>query len=78
MSELVSRIKNLIIEKLDVPESGLTNEASFVKDLGVDSLDLLELLMEVEKEFEINIKDEEMESITTVGALIEYISNHSK
>ena len=74
MSEIASRVKAIIVDKLGVEESEVTNEASFTNDLGADSLDTVELIMEFEKEFEISIPDEDAEKITTVGDAITYIS----
>ncbi len=74
MPDISLRIKRIIIEKLDVQESEITDEASFIKDLGMDSLDLVDLLMEMEEEFAIDIPDEEIEKITTVGSLIRYVT----
>lgn len=71
--EIVKKVKNIIIEKLDVDEKELTPEASFKNDLGADSLDTVELIMEFEREFEINISDEDSEKINTVGEAIKYI-----
>lgn len=71
--EIVKKVKNIIIEKLDVDESEVTPEANFKNDLGADSLDTVELIMEFEREFEINISDEDAEKITTVGEAIKYI-----
>ena len=75
MSEIASRVKAIIVDKLGVEESEVTNEASFTNDLGADSLDTVELIMEFEKEFEISIPDEDAEKITTVGDAITYISS---
>jgi len=77
MSDIALKIKRLIIEKLDVQESEITNEASFIKDLGIDSIDQVELLMDVEKEFKITIPYEEIEKLTTVGSLIEYLTKRT-
>jgi acyl carrier protein len=71
--EIVKKVKNIIIEKLDVDESEVTPEANFKNDLGADSLDTVELIMEFEREFEINISDEDSEKINTVGEAIKYI-----
>lgn len=71
--EIVKKVKSIIIEKLDVDEKELTPEASFKNDLGADSLDTVELIMEFEREFEINISDEDAEKINTVGEAIKYI-----
>lgn len=71
--EIVKKVKNIIIEKLDVDESEVTPEANFKNDLGADSLDTAELIVEFEREFEINISDEDSEKINTVGEAIKYI-----
>jgi acyl carrier protein len=73
MSEIASKVKSIIIDKLGVEESEVTNEASFTNDLGADSLDTVELIMEFEKEFDIQIPDDQAENITTVGQAIQFI-----
>lgn len=73
MSDIASRVKAIIVDKLGVEESEVTNEASFTNDLGADSLDTVELIMEFEKEFGISIPDDQAEKITTVGDAISYI-----
>ncbi len=73
MSDIVARVKQIITEKLGVDESEITPEAHFANDLGADSLDTVELIMEFEKEFGISIPDEQAETITTVGEAIKYI-----
>ena len=73
MSEIASRVKAIIVDKLGVEESEVTTEASFTNDLGADSLDTVELIMEFEKEFGISIPDEQAEKITTVGDAIAHI-----
>ncbi len=73
MSEIAEKVKNIIVDKLSVEESEVTNEASFTNDLGADSLDTVELIMEFEKEFDIQIPDDQAEKITTVGDAIAYI-----
>jgi acyl carrier protein len=78
MSDIAQRVKNIIIEKLGVEESEVTPEASFTNDLGADSLDTVELIMEFEKEFEISIPDEHAENIATVGNAISYLEQHVK
>ena len=82
MSEIASKVKAIIVDKLGVEESEVTNEASFTNDLGADSLDTVELIMEFEKEFGISIPDDQAEKIATVGDaisyIISYIEEHSK
>ena len=78
MSEIAQKVKQIIIEKLGVEESEVTPEASFTNDLGADSLDTVELIMEFEKEFNISIPDEQAETITTVGQAISYLEEHAK
>jgi acyl carrier protein len=77
MSSIADRVKSLIVEKLGVEETEVTPEASFTNDLGADSLDTVELIMELEKEFDISIPDEQAEKIQTVGQAIEYIESNS-
>ena len=69
--------KNIIVDKLSVEESRIVPEASFLDDLGADSLDLVELIMEFEEEFDLEIPDEDAEGITTVGSAIDYINKHT-
>ena len=76
MSDIESRVKAIIVDKLGVEESEVTNEASFTNDLGADSLDTVELIMEFEKEFNLSIPDEEAEKIETVGDAVKYIEDH--
>ena len=78
MSDIESRVKAIIVDKLGVDESEVTRESSFTNDLGADSLDTVELIMEFEKEFNIAIPDEEAEKIGTVGDAITYIQNNTK
>ncbi len=73
MSEIASRVKAIIVDKLGVEEGQVTETAEFTKDLGADSLDTVELIMDFEKEFGITIPDEEAENIKTVGDAINYI-----
>jgi acyl carrier protein len=78
MSNISSRVKSIIVDKLGVDESEVVPEASFTNDLGADSLDTVELIMEFEKEFEIAISDQDAEKIGTVGDAIEYMETHVK
>ncbi|WP_207061127.1 acyl carrier protein [Motiliproteus sp. SC1-56] len=73
MSTIEERVKKIVAEQLGVKEEEVTKEASFVEDLGADSLDTVELVMALEEEFETEIPDEEAEKITTVALAIEYI-----
>ena len=77
MSDIETRVKNVVIEQLGVEESEVTNEASFIDDLGADSLDTVELVMALEEEFGTEIPDEEAEKITTVQLAIDYVNNHN-
>ena len=70
------KIKEVIIDKLGVEEDSIKSEAHFVNDLGADSLDTVELIMEFEEEFGIEIPDDDAEKITTVGSAVEYIEKH--
>ena len=78
MSEIAERVKAIIVDKLSVEESEVKNEASFTNDLGADSLDTVELIMEFEKEFNISIPDDQAEKITTVGDAIKYVEDNVK
>ena len=78
MSEIESRVKAIIVDKLGVDESQVKPEASFTNDLGADSLDTVELIMEFEKSFGISIPDDQAEKISTVGDAIAYIENNAK
>ncbi len=78
MSDIAARVKKIIVDKLGVEEKEVTPEASFTNDLGADSLDTVELIMEFEKEFNISIPDEQAETIGTVGKAIEYLEQHVK
>ena len=78
MSEVAEKVKSIIIDKLGVDVSEVTSEASFTNDLGADSLDTVELIMEFEKEFDISIPDEQAENIQTVGQAIEYLEAQQK
>lgn len=75
MSEIESKVKAIIVDKLGVDEVDVKPEASFTNDLGADSLDTVELIMEFEKEFGVNIPDDQAEKISTVGDAIAYIEN---
>lgn len=75
MSEIADKVKQIIVDKLGVDDSEVTNEASFTNDLGADSLDTVELIMEFEKEFDISIPDEQAENIQTVGHAVEYLES---
>ncbi len=75
MSEIAEKVKQIIVDKLGVDDSEVTAEASFTNDLGADSLDTVELIMEFEKEFDISIPDEQAENIQTVGQAIEYVES---
>jgi len=76
MSSIEERVKKIIIDQLGVKEEQVTNDASFVDDLGADSLDTVELVMALEEEFECEIPDEDAEKITTVQQAIDYVSAH--
>ncbi|MGF6493228.1 acyl carrier protein [Luteibacter sp. 621] len=78
MSTIEERVKKIVVEQLGVKEDEVTNNASFVDDLGADSLDTVELVMALEEEFETEIPDEDAEKITTVQQAIDYINAHSK
>lgn len=77
MSSAEERVKKIVIEQLGVTEDEVTLEASFVDDLGADSLDTVELVMALEEEFETEIPDEEAEKITTVKLAVDYINSHT-
>ena len=78
MSDIASRVKAIIVDKLGVDESEVTPEASFTNDLGADSLDTVELIMEFEKEFNISIPDDKAEAISTVGDAINFLEENAK
>jgi acyl carrier protein len=78
MSNIQERVKKIIVEQLGVKEEDVTPNASFVDDLGADSLDTVELVMALEEEFETEIPDEDAERITTVQQVIDYINERSK
>ncbi|NLL36063.1 MAG: acyl carrier protein [Fretibacterium sp.] len=70
--EILSRLKEIIVDRLDVEEDQIVQEASFVEDLGADSLDIVELIMGIEEEFDIEIPDEDAEKLTSVGEAMNY------
>lgn len=78
MSEIESRVKAIIVDKLGVDEAEVKSEASFTNDLGADSLDTVELIMEFEKEFGISISDDKAEKIQTVADAVAFIENAQK
>lgn len=78
MSDIASRVKAIIVDKLGVDEAEVTPQANFTNDLGADSLDTVELIMEFEKEFNIAIPDDQAEKISTVGETIKYIEENAK
>ena len=75
MSDISSRVKAIIVDKLGVDENEVVAEASFTNDLGADSLDTVELIMEFEKEFDVSIPDEQAENIQTVGDAVTYLAS---
>ena len=77
MSEISEKVKQLIVEKLSVDANDVKDEASFANDLGADSLETVELMMDLEREFGITIPEEESEKISTVGDAIAYIEAHA-
>jgi acyl carrier protein len=74
--EIFENVKDVLVEQLGVEQGDVTEEASFQEDLGADSLDLVELIMELEDQFEIKISDEDAQRIQTVGQAVDYISSH--
>jgi len=77
MSSIDKRVKEIVAEQLGVDEAQVTNDASFMDDLGADSLDTVELVMALEEEFDLEIPDEDAEKITNVQDAIDYITEHS-
>ncbi len=77
MSTIEARVKKIVVEQLGVKEDEVANDASFVDDLGADSLDTVELVMALEEEFGTEIPDEEAEKITTIQQAVDYIKSHS-
>lgn len=73
MSDVFERVKKIVVDRLGVDEAEVTPEASFKDDLGADSLDVVELVMELEEEFDLEISDEDAEKVTTVGEVVKYI-----
>ncbi len=73
LNEITSRLQEIVIDRLDVDAEKITDNASFVEDLGADSLDIVELIMGIEEEFDIEIPDEDAEKLTNVGEALEYI-----
>lgn len=78
MQDIKHKINAILIEKLGIPESQITSDASFVKDLGIDSLDYAELVMEFEQTFDIKIPDDDAEKMQTIGQAIAYIETKIK
>jgi acyl carrier protein len=78
MSAIAAKVKEIIVNKLGVEESQITDDASFTNDLGADSLDTVELIMEFEKEFNVTIEDSDAEKIQTVGDAIKYLEARAK
>ena len=78
MSDIASRVKAIIVDKLGVDETEVVSEASFTNDLGADSLDTVELIMEFEKEFDIQIPDDQAENISTLGQALKYIEDNKQ
>ena len=74
--EIFERVKGIIVEQLGVTETTVTSEASFIDDLGADSLDIVELIMALEEEFDTEIPDEDAEKVVTVGDVVDYIKDH--
>ncbi len=74
--EIFEKVKKIIVEQLGASESSITTEASFIDDLGADSLDIVELIMALEEEFDIEIPDSDAEKVATVGDVVDYIKEH--
>ena len=75
---MFERVKQIIVDQLGIDENEIAMESSFIDDLGADSLDIVELIMALEEEFNIEIPDEEAEKISTVGDIVEYIKAHAQ
>lgn len=78
VDNILEKIREIVVEQLGVDEEEVTEKASFVDDLGADSLDIVELIMALEEEFDMEIPDEDAEKISTVGDAIKYIKEHSQ
>ena len=78
MSDVADRVRKIVVEHLGVEEDKVTEAASFIDDLGADSLDTVELVMALEDEFDLDIPDEDAEKLTTVGKAIDYVFEHAK
>ena len=76
-AETAEKVKSIIVEQLGVPAEEVTESASFIEDLGADSLDIVELVMALEEEYDIEISDEDAEKILTVGDAVSYITEHT-
>ena len=74
--EIFEKVKEIIVEQLGVAEAAVTTEASFIDDLGADSLDIVELIMALEEEFDLEIPDNDAEKVVTVGDVVEYIKDN--
>lgn len=75
--EVFEKVKEIIVEQLGVADTAVTLEASFIDDLGADSLDIVELVMAIEEEFDMEIPDEDAEKVVSVGDVVEYIKEHA-
>ena len=75
--EIFDKVKEIIVEQLGVSEDSVTNDSSFIDDLGADSLDIVELIMALEEEFDLEIPDSDAEKIVTVGDVVEYIKENA-